>query len=416
MIQPTTALRKIGQLRKRIWVIQGGQGAGKTFGICLLIINHVRSKPDREVFIASAELSKMRITIIKDFINIMRGLNIYDEVRITNTLFTFQSGSFVKFIGLDKEDIGKGLRSHLIFVNEANKTDWETFRELTSRAQRVIVDFNPNSEFWAHTELVPRPDAEFLRLTYKDNEFLSLEERREIEMYKSNAFINPDLEHYDFAENIKSKYWKHKWDVYGLGIIGSQPNRIFFWDEIPDQTYHDLTAKKYYGVDWGTVDPWGILEVKYYDGALYLHELNYKSENEIKETLPGDVLQMIYDDPSSEGLLKWMFTRLNIDKKAYIICDNNRPLKIEILWAMGYDYACAAPKPHGSIIDGINLLSGLKVYYTKSSKNIRAEQENYSRIVDRYGIVLEEPADLHNHLIDPTRYVALFLKLLGIIC
>src|SRR6188508_2246232 len=160
MIQPTTALRKIARLKKRIWVIQGGQGAGKTFAILLLLINHARGKTDKEIIVASSELSKMRITVMKDFVKILRELGIYEEVKISDTLFRFPSGSFIKFIGLDKEDIGKGLRSDIVFINEANKVSFETYRELTSRAKRVILDFNPNAEFWAHAEVITRDDAE----------------------------------------------------------------------------------------------------------------------------------------------------------------------------------------------------------------------------------------------------------------
>lgn len=414
MIQPTTALRKIAQLSKRIWVIQGGQGAGKTFAIILLLLNHALTKENKEIFIASSELSKMRITIIKDFVKILREMALYDKVKSIDTLFRFPSGSFIKFIGLDKEDVGKGLRSDIIFVNEANKVDFETYRELTSRAKRVILDFNPNSEFWAHTDIVPRDDAQFLQLTYKDNEFISDQEKKEIELYRTNAYHDPFISNPEIPTNIKNKYWRNKWHVYGLGIIGTNPHRIFFWDEISDEQYHKVEAKKYYGVDWGTVDPWGVLEAKYYDGALYLHELNYKSENQLKEDMPVNELIAVGQDIEG-GIVKWLFGRLNVEKKNYIVCDTNRPLKIEALWSMGYDYATQAPKPQGSVIDGVNILSNLKIYYTSSSTNIRSEQENYSRIIDRYGIVLEEPEDKNNHLIDPARYIALFLKLMGII-
>jgi len=354
---------------------------------------------------------------MKDFIKILRELGIYEEVRISDTLFRFPSGSFIKFIGLDKEDIGKGLRCDIVFINEANKVSFETYRELTSRAKRVILDFNPNAEFWAHVEVVTREDAEFLILTYKDNEFLSYQELKEIERYSQLAYHDPDLENRETPSNIKSKYWLNKWHVYGLGIIGTNPNRIFFWNEIPDADYHKLVSKKYYGVDWGTVDPWGIIEAKYYDGAIYLHELNYLSENQIKESLSPRELQSLHnpEDQENQTLVKWYFNKLGIEKKSYVICDTNRPMKILALHQAGYNYAVEAPKPPGSIIDGIDLLSEIKVYYTSSSANLRYEQENYSRQVDRYGIVLEEPEDLNNHLTDPARYVALFLVLMGII-
>ena len=414
MIRVTTALRKIASLKKRIWVIQGGQGAGKTFSILILIANYAKGNKNKEIFIASQELSKMRITVIKDFISILKEIGIYNQDHFTGgTLYRFSSGSFIKFIGLDKEDLGKGLRSDLVFVNEANKVNFETYRELTSRAKRVIIDFNPNNLFWAHDDVIKRDDAEYLILTYPDNEFLSDQEKHEIELNKTRAYFDPNLEPYDFEANIKSKYWRNKWNVYGLGVVGSNPNRIFEWEEVSNEAYNAIKATKYYGVDWGTVDPWGILEVKYYDGTLYLHEKNYASENQIIERLtPAEKVQLQAHD---EGVVMWYFIRLGIEKNAIIVCDDNRPMKIKALRAAGFDYAVSATKGQGSVIDGINLLEKLKVCYTSTSSNIKLEQENYSRKVDRYGIVLEEPEDVNNHLIDPTRYVATFLRSQGII-
>jgi len=40
-MKQTTALRKIASMRKRIKGVQGGQGAGKTIAIMILIINHL---------------------------------------------------------------------------------------------------------------------------------------------------------------------------------------------------------------------------------------------------------------------------------------------------------------------------------------------------------------------------------------
>ena len=128
MIKQTTALRKISGLRRRIWGIQGGQGAGKTFSILIILINHALKHSGKEIYIASAELSKMRITVIKDFVKIMKMFGIFDDRAFTGgTLYVFPNGTFIKFIGLDKEDIGKGLRSDVMFVNEANKIKFETY-------------------------------------------------------------------------------------------------------------------------------------------------------------------------------------------------------------------------------------------------------------------------------------------------
>jgi len=57
-MQQTTALRKIASSRKKITVVQGGQGASKTFSILMLLINHASNVEGREILILSAELTK----------------------------------------------------------------------------------------------------------------------------------------------------------------------------------------------------------------------------------------------------------------------------------------------------------------------------------------------------------------------
>ena len=106
MIQQTTSLRKIASLKKRVKVIQGGQGAGKTISILILLINHASSKPDKEILIISAELTKMRLTVIKDFVKVMKLAGLYDDRNfIAGTLYRFPNGSFIKFLGLDSLQI-----------------------------------------------------------------------------------------------------------------------------------------------------------------------------------------------------------------------------------------------------------------------------------------------------------------------
>ncbi len=406
MIQQTTALRKIAALSKRIWGIQGGQGAGKTFAVLILIINHALWNPNREIFIASAELSKMRITVIKDFIGILREFGVYNSLYVTDreTRFVFTNGSFVKFIGLDKEDIGKGLRSHIMFINEANKIKFETYRELTARAKRVIVDFNPNEKFWYHTEVLTREDSQHLTLTYLDNEYCPQNEIDEVHMYKKKG--------YDPDGNIINEYWANKWRIYGLGEVGSVEGRIFYWKSIPYRDWLQLEVPVYYSVDWGTVDPFAIGCDKYYDGAIYTHELNYDSENELRRKLTETQLKEIAGH-NDDGLVTWLFNRLGVDKKRPAICDNNRPGKIRALREAGWDYAVAVRKEE--IISGINLLQNLDVYYTEPSKNIENEQEVYSWAKDRWGNQTEAPVDYSNHHIDRIRYTATFLQQEGVI-
>lgn len=411
MAQTTTALKKISSLTKRIWNILGGQGSGKTYSICIIIINHARSNKGKDIYIASAELSKMRITVLKDFINILKSLGVWKEIQFTGQDYgrpvcKFANGSTVTFLGLDKEDIGKGLRSDVMFVNEANKINFETYRELTSRAKKIIIDYNHNKKFWADTEVATRDDCDSLILTYLDNEYCSPEEVTEILGYKDKG--------YDTDGNVINEYWANKWKIYGLGEVGGVEGRIFHWKEIGYNDYIKIDRPYLIGCDWGTSDPFAIVEAKYYDGALYIHELNYKSENEWRKRLSTTEMAQITGS-NDDGFVTWLYNRLNISKEVDVICDNNRQSKIIALRENGWDRAIAVKKGKGSILDGIDLLQNLTVYYTATSDNVRNEQQEYCWRKDRFDTQLEEAEDQNNHCIDAIRYVAMYLRGIGVI-
>jgi hypothetical protein len=86
----------------------------------------------------------MRLTVIKDFVKIMKSFGIYNDSKfLAGTLYRFPNGSFIKFIGLDKSDVGKGLRSDIAYFNEVNKCDAESYRQVASRAKQVISRLQP---------------------------------------------------------------------------------------------------------------------------------------------------------------------------------------------------------------------------------------------------------------------------------
>lgn len=426
MMKPTTALRKISGLKKRIWGIQGGQGAGKTFSILQILINHASSNPNKEIFIASEELSKMRITVIKDFVNIMVAFGVFDRLRwVDGTLYRFPNGSFIRFIGLDKADIGKGLRSDIMFINEGNKVKFDTYRELTSRAKKIIIDFNPNKKFWFHSEVLTRDDCDFIKLTFNDNEFLSKEERSEILRYKRKGYkFDEELSDYAVNENgeiiIINNYWANMWRVYGLGEVGQVEGRIYNWTQCSLEFYLSMNVVEFFASDWGKVDPWAIVGLKYYDGNLYIRELNYASENEIERNMSPDLLKSIRGAESGEGedrhdgLVSYMFTKLGIPYDAVIICDNNRPNKIRSLRRAGWEYAVAVGGKT-DLINRIGVLSGLNIYYTSDSKNVDSEQENYCYEKDKQGVLTEKPVDQDNHTIDASSYGVQYMFSQGII-
>lgn len=394
-MQQTTALRKISALKKKIWCIQGGQGAGKTISILILLTNYAARNPNKEIYIASAELSKMRDTVLKDFIKILRSFGIFDSVNLTGVtngqpLCIFPNKSFIRFIGLDKEDIGKGLRSDIVYLNEANKTNFETYRELTSRSKRKILDYNPNKRFWAHTEVIPDPECEYLCLTYVDNEFLSEEERKEIERYKEKAYHDPTLEDYDTDKNTKSKYWRNKWRIYGLGVTGLVDNKIFEnWEVIETSEFDNLPYPSYFGLDFGMSAPTALVEMKTDgDGSYFLKERLYKPLKAMSGTLSDE------------------FNSLKIPKHIEIICDSGNELNLNEglkLKNSGYN-VIFAEKGKGSVVSAIETMQKSKIYYTKCSKNLEDNYDNYQWKTHN-GEVLDIPEETREDAIDAVKYV-----------
>lgn len=438
------ALNPDGTRKYRYIINEGSSRSSKTRSLIQLVHKYGNQNKGKRMSVWRDTLKDCKDTVGNDIKEVFPTLPLapYISYNKTESYYTFPTGSVLEIRGTDEPNKLHGYNCSVSWVNEPYSISRDLFDQLDMRTTDfVLIDWNPQQAHWID-ELKKDARAIVIHSTFKDNPFCPPEQKIKILSYQpvkacqlviDKVMSEQEAKDYNLTENVKGISEKllielarckenerkgsasaYKWSVYGLGLHAEKPNRIFFWEEISNDIYNKLDVVRYYGVDWGTVDPWGILECKYYDGALYFHELNYKSENEIKESLSPIELEQV--NKQEEGLVKWVFGKLNIPKKSYIVCDNNRPMKILALHQAGYDFAVEAPKPPGSIIDGINLLNSMKVYYTASSTNLKYEQENYSRKVDRFGVVLEEPEDKDNHIgPDPGRYLALFLTLMGII-
>jgi phage terminase large subunit len=409
--KPTLAFWKIQKLIKeglpkfkdnqqKVFVIQGGQGAGKTIAILMLIIDYVERNKS-EVTICSAELSKLKDTALNDYIKIMQDYNYYNDKRYnkSETLYTYGAGHFVEFLGLDKKDVGKGRRRKIVYINEANKTTLQQYTDITARSDLVIIDYNPDGYFYG-TDLIN--DFNFINLTYLDNEYLSKNEIRNILAYYEKG--------YDDEGCIKNQFWANKWRVYGKGEIGSVEGRVFLdWKRNTFQDFQKLPFKSFFGVDWGKNHKFGIVELKYdsYTNTLYCHQRNYFSENELLAKLEPIELANINNEG---GIIIHTFRKLGIPFDADIVCDSAVPDNILLLRDYGWEYAVGIDKPKGSVMAGITLLQSTNVVYTDVSDGIDLEFKNYSYANDRLGVVDDEVIKAFDDIIDPIRYGRRFIE------
>ena len=439
------ALNPDGTRKYRYILNRGSSRSSKTISLIDCLDTYGRSQLNKRMTVWRDTKTDCKKTVLNDALKRFKKTGRYkvnQDFNKTESIFTYDTESTFEIHGTDDEETVHGLTQDVAWLNEPYKISKDTFDQIDQRTSDfVFVDMNPKKDHWSD-DLAKDPRTLVIHSTFKDNPFCPVEQREKILSYQPINLSNVvekglikehEARAYNLEENplnFTSGQIKNlarckqneefntadefKWQVYGLGTKAERPHRVFKWTEIPDSVYHALKVKSYKGVDWGKVDPFGIIDVKYYDGALYIHELNYDSEDLLKSKLTLQERSQVSLIP--EGFVVYFFRKLGISTDDYIACDSNRPEKIRALRDAGYDYAFGAYKGAGSIVDGVDGLSSLKVFYTASSKNLKYEQENYSRKTDRYGVVIDDEfEDINNHLIDPARYVYQFLRKEGVI-
>lgn len=366
MFQITTATNKILKQRKRIRANAGGSSAGKTISILLILIDLAQSDKEETLTTVFAEsIPILKRGVLRDFQKIMKTHHYWnvDSWSATDRTYTFTTGSKIEFINADEPEKFKGSRRDRAFLNEANNILFETYQQIEIRTKEcVYLDWNPTNEFWFYTELKDKPDVDFLITTYLDNEFLDESIIKALEAKKHN------------------KAW---WRVYGLGLLGEVEGRVFTnWkmlDNIPEEAR--LISR---GLDFGyTNDPSACVDIYYWNGAYIFDELFYQkglSNREISDKIKLQEEQLI------------------------TICDSAEPKSIDELILYGID-AHATVKGPGSINTGVQWIQSQKIFYTKTSKNLHKEYNNYMFVKDKnIDVYTNKPEDSFNHLMDAIRY------------
>lgn len=442
--------KPVPEKKYRYIIHEGSSRSSKTYSLIQMFWLYGHQKPGSRLSVWRDTKKDCKETVLPDMKKAFRTMEGYDNVTFNKTesyfllpdlLDSTKEGSRIEIQGSDEENKVIGLEGQVLWVNEPYKMSKGTFDQLDMRTTDfVVIDWNPKQAHWID-DLKKHPRALTIKSTFRDNPFCPIEQRKKILGYQpvsmtdvviSGIITEGNALEYDMSTN-KLRFTdkqlkelarcrlneetrtsnKFNWEVYGLGNKAEKPNRIFRWTEVGLQEYLKIPGKRYIGADWGKVHPWGIIECKYYDGVMYLRELNYSSENELKSKLtPAEISQI---EAIPEGIVKWLFEKLQIDRGLDVVCDNNRPDKIRALRHAGWERAIAATKGAGSIEDGIDGLDKIKVCFTSDSPNIKYEQENYSRVVDRYGVIEDKAEDANNHTIDPSRYLYNHLVKLGLI-
>jgi len=361
----TTATRKILSLTKKIRAVAGGTSASKTISILLYLIARAQSdKTPTLTSVVSESIPHLKRGAIRDFKNILQGHHYWSDKNwnITDSIYTFETGSKIEFFSTDNGDKLRGSRRDRLFINEANNTTLDAFDQLEVRTKELVfLDWNPTNEFYFYTDILnKREDLDFITLTYKDNEALSPEIISSIEARKAN------------------KGW---WKVYGLGELGEVEGKIYKDWNIINEIPHEARLERR-GIDFGySNDPTAIVDIYKYNGGFILDEITYQKGLSNKQI--ADIINNL--------------------PKTLNIADSAEPKSIDEIHSYGVMIQPCV-KGKDSVNQGIQYVQDQRISITKRSLNIIREYRNYLWQTDKNGKIINVPEPGFDHALDAVRY------------
>lgn len=286
----------------------------------------------------------------------------------------------ILFAGLDDPEKVKSITPingvlERIFVEEATEIRRDAYLQLkkrlrgrTEHSKHILLAFNPilkshwiYKEFfggWQDDKTVYEDENKLIvKTTYKDNMFLTAEDRKLLEDETDPYFYN----------------------VYTLGNWGVLGNVIFKNWRVEDLKEKIPTFDKIYcGMDFGWNDPTAMLKV-------------HLDKNRKKIYVFDEVYQQHMTDDELLAKSREFFGR------HYVTCDSAEPKTIDFLASNGVR-AIPAVKGSDSILRGIRWLQGYEIIIDIHCQNFKNNIEQLHWQEDKYGNVLERPAEGNDHL------------------
>jgi phage terminase large subunit len=350
----------------RFVINEGGSRSSKTYSLCQLVIIYCLQNNNKVVSIIRKTFPALRATVLRDFIEILKELNIYsvEDHNKSEHIYTFPNGSIVEFFSVDDEQKIRGRKRDIAWCNEANELYFDDFTQLNMRTEsKLIFDYNPSeSTSWLYE--LPMEESILIKSTYKDNPFLPQSIRAQIE----------DLKRTDEA----------LYQIYALGEKAISKSNIYSnWSFIPHRPARFVNYV--YGLDFGYNHPTALMRVYWCDNDIYIEPVIYESYL----TTP-----MLIDKMQS----------FNVEKTVTIVADYARPEIIAELNNAGYDVQ-NANKVVKKGIDNIKTFGVL----CQDDKAIKKEYENYKwkKVGD---MITDEPVKMWDDAMDAIRYATTHIR------
>jgi phage terminase large subunit len=398
---PTPVFLKAWNSPKKIIILQGGSRSSKTYSVMQICLVYAIQNPNSVVTVVGQDVPNLKVGPMRDLQHILNDdphLKKYIEgINNTDRIYRFVNGSIIEFKSYDNpQDAHSGGRD-VLFINEANGISYGIYQQLAMRTKKKIyIDFNPSSEFWAHTE-VWKPTVRG-----EDGEPMLDEDGKEIRripdnvvLYKSNYRHNPYVPK-EVIEEIESYRTKDPeyYKVYGLGEMGVIEGLVYkrvtiipVWPE--ELLMHQKIVR---GLDFGfSDDPTTMGKIAVLDNILYVDEEIYARKLKT-DPMAAKILRHAGDDPVWSDIDPRLVAELR-----------DRGVNVR-----------QVNKKDKDILAGIAVLQSFdEIRVTAGSMNARKEFKNYKYGKDRNNQNEIMPIDAHNHFMDCMRYAVLSSNRVG---
>jgi phage terminase large subunit len=351
---------------KRFIINEGGSRSSKTYSLCQLMIIYCLQNNNKVVSVIRKTFPALRATVLRDFIEILRDIGLYNEESHNKSeqIYTFGNGSMVEFFSVDNEQKIRGRKRDIAWCNEANELYFDDFTQLNMRTEdKLIFDYNPSdSASWLYE--LPADESIKIKSTYKDNPFLPESIKAQIE---------------DLARTDEALY-----QIYALGEKAISKSNIYSqWTFLSHRP--SRFVKYVYGLDFGYNHPSALMRVYYCDNDIYIEPV-------------------IYESYLTTTMLIEKLATLNIEQTVSIIADYSRPEIIQEMNTAGYDVLNA----NKVVKKGIDNLKTFGVF-CQDDKALKREYENYKwkKIAD---FITDEPVKLFDDAMDAIRYATTHIR------
>lgn len=392
-------------------VLEGSSRSTKTWGSLFIIVYLGLIKHEKDgctINVYRQTYNEFKTTLYDDFKRILNLFDLDNPFERAKEISSFKIGkTTINLLGDGK--FGGGC--DYAFFNEVMFINEEVFKQVKMRCRYFWwMDFNPCfTDHWVFNSVIPRKDVNYLKTTFRQNNYISANELNEILSYepflpgsyeiteddilyqgKPITDLNQPPPHPVNVEQGTASLFD--WKVYGLGLRGAMKGVIFehlTWiDEFPDVAYT-------YGNDFGfTADP--NATVKYAE-----------DEKNIWFEL------LIYQPIETPEELDASFEAVGVERHLPIACDSSDKYTgenkgtvemVQGLNDLGWIEAFKISKTK-SIMFWLLSMKKKKIHCVKNHnwKYVKKERENY-KMKEVNGILINQPIDKHNHVWDAVRY------------